>query len=196
MRKSSIAVPRRAVACRLCWTWLVWLFAACAAQAASPTYTLAGRVVRVADGDTLTLLISGVQHRIRLASIDAPETGHGRKRPNQPYGEASRRSLSGLVAGKSVVLRCYERDHYGRDVCDVPLEQGRTASQVQVATGMAWANLQGGGKYLRDRGLLAMERRARDQRLGLWRDKAPVPPWEWRRECWKALESGNSTPIC
>ena len=58
------------------------------------------------------------------------------------------------------------------------------------------ANLQGGGIYLRDRGLLAMERQARDQRLGLWRDKAPVPPWEWRQECWKALESGNSTPIC
>lgn len=174
---------------------LVGLLAACAAQASS-TYALVGRVVRVADGDTVTLLVSGVEHRVRLASIDAPEVGHGRKQPGQPYGQASRRALSDLVAGKSVVLRCYERDRYGRDVCDVPLGGGRTANQIQVATGMAWANQQGSGKYLRDDGLLALQRTARDQRLGVWRDKAPVPPWEWRWKCWKALESGNSTPIC
>ncbi|TAN30604.1 MAG: nuclease [Castellaniella sp.] len=183
------------VAGRLCGALLVGLLAVCAAQA-SATYALTGRVVHVADGDTLTLLVSGREHRIRLASIDAPEVGHGRKQPGQPYGQASRRALSELVAGKSVVLRCYEQDRYGRDVCDVPLGDGRTANRVQVATGMAWANQQGGGKYLRDDGMRALETKARDQRLGVWRDRAPVPPWDWRWKCWKALESGDSTPIC
>lgn len=195
MQNSGSAEAGRKVAGALCGVLLAGLLAACGAQASS-TYALAGRVVRVADGDTLTLLVSGAEHRIRLASIDAPEVGHGRKQPGQPYGQASRRALSDLVAGKSVTLRCYEQDQYGRDVCDVPVGDGRTANQIQVATGMAWANRQGGGKYLRDPGLESLERKARDQRLGVWRDKAPVPPWEWRWKCWKALESGNSTPIC
>lgn len=164
--------------------------------AAAGTYTLKGRVVRVADGDTLTLLIGKRSQRVRLASIDAPETGHGKKRPGQPYGQASRRALADLVAGQTLQLRCYEKDHYGREICDVPLADGRTANQVLVANGMAWANQQGGGKYLRDSSLLGLQRKAREQGLGLWQDAKPVAPWDWRRTCWKALENGQKTTIC
>lgn len=160
------------------------------------TYALSGRVVQVADGDTLTLLAGRQRHRIRLASIDAPETGHGRAQPGQPYGQAARKALADLAAGKTLTLRCYEQDQYGRDICDVPLGDGRQANRLMVAGGMAWANRQGGGKYLRDPGLADLERQARAQRLGLWRDPKPVPPWEWRWKCWKALETGQSTPIC
>lgn len=165
------------------------------ALAAAP-YTLSGRVVHVADGDTVTLLVAGGQHRVRLASIDAPEVGHGRERPGQPYGQASRRALADLVAGHSLDLHCYEQDQYGRDVCDIPLSGGRTANQVQVATGMAWANRQAGSKYLRDARLPGLERKARTQRLGLWQQAGAVAPWEWRWKCWRALESGRVTPMC
>ena len=177
--------------------WACFLGLAMGPAPAAQTYALAGRVVHVADGDTLTLQVPGEpSHRIRLASIDAPEVGHGRKQPGQPYGQASRRSLDSLVAGHSVTLRCYEQDQYGRDVCDVPLADGRAANQAQVAAGMAWANQQGGGKYLRDSRLPALERQARAQRLGLWRDAHPQPPWEWRWKCWKALETNGTSPIC
>ena len=38
--------------------------------------TLTGKIVKVADGDTITALDStNTQHRIRLQGIDAPETG-------------------------------------------------------------------------------------------------------------------------
>lgn len=178
------------------WAMVCSLVLACPGAWAANTYALSGRVVHVADGDTLTLRVGQAQHRIRLASIDAPETGHGKKRPGQPYGQASRRALADLIAGRTVTLRCYEQDHYGRDVCDVPLTDGRTASQAQVAAGMAWANQQGGGKYMRDAKLPALERQARTRRLGLWQQPGAVPPWEWRWKCWKALESGGSTPIC
>jgi endonuclease YncB( thermonuclease family) len=55
---------------------------------------LEGRVVSVADGDTVTLLDSNrQQHRIRLAGIDAPEKA-------QPFGQRSKQHLSNLAFGK------------------------------------------------------------------------------------------------
>ena len=57
---------------------------------------IAGRVVGVLDGDTITVLDAGKQqHRIRLAFIDAPEK-------SQPFGNASKRSLSALTIGQEV----------------------------------------------------------------------------------------------
>jgi endonuclease YncB( thermonuclease family) len=163
---------------------------------AAGAYTLAGQVVDVSDGDTLGVLVGRTRHRVRLASIDAPETSHGRQRPGQPYAQAARKALSDLVAGRSLTLRCYEQDRYGRDVCDVPLPDGRTANRAMVESGMAWANLQGGGKYLRDASLSSLERQAREQHLGLWRQPGAVAPWDWRWKCWDALENGRSTSIC
>ena len=159
-------------------------------------YALKGKVVRVADGDTLTLLAGRDRHRVRLASIDAPETGSGRLRPGQPYGQAARKALADLVAGRTLTLKCYEQDRYGRDICDVPLPGGGTANRVMVETGMAWANRQGAGKYLRDETLPGLERQARGRRLGLWRQPDAVAPWDWRWQCWDALENGRQAPIC
>ncbi len=122
-----------------------------------------------------------------------PETGHGRRRPGQPYGQAARKALSDLVAGRTLALRCYEQDRYGRDV---PLPGGGTANRAMVETGLAWANRQGGGKYLRDEAVAGLERRARDQGLGLWHQSGAVAPWDWRWQCWDALENGRSTSIC
>lgn len=49
---------------------------------------IAGRVVRVLDGDTIEVLQnSGALSRVRLAGIDAPEK-------KQPFGQRSRQSLS------------------------------------------------------------------------------------------------------
>ncbi|HEY9280569.1 MAG TPA: thermonuclease family protein [Eoetvoesiella sp.] len=148
-------------------------------------YQLTGRVVQVADGDTFTLLTDGRQHRVRLASIDAPETTKDRKQPGQPMAQRSKEALSHLIAGKTVDLSCYERDHYQRNICDVRLPDGSTANQQQVATGMAWANMEGRGKYMRDPKLPALEDQARRDKLGLWRDGSPVQPWVWRYQCWK-----------
>ena len=69
-----------------------------------------GRVVAIADGDTFTLLTPGNQQvKIRLAEIDAPESG-------QPYGQKSKQALSDLVFGKNVVVRVQTTDRYGRTV--------------------------------------------------------------------------------
>ena len=56
-------------AARLCIAALLF-----SAAANAPADTIRGKVVKIADGDTLTLLDSAnQQHRVRLAGIDAPE---------------------------------------------------------------------------------------------------------------------------
>jgi micrococcal nuclease len=147
-------------------------------------YALTGKVVQVSDGDTINLLVDKTQHRIRLASIDAPETSHGSDRPGQPFGEASRKNLADYVAGKTLTLTCYEKDHYGRDVCDVPAN-GTTANRLQVQDGMAWANQQAKGKFLRDKTLVGIQSDAEKKKRGLWAEPGAVAPWEWRVVCWQ-----------
>ena len=151
---------------------------------ASGQFTLTGKIIQVSDGDTINILVGQQTHRIRLASIDAPETAHGSARPGQPYGEASRKHLADYVAGKTLTLICFEKDRYDRDVCDVPVGD-TTANRLQVQYGMAWANQQGGGKYLRDHALVELEKKAKQAKLGLWAEPHAVAPWVWRFDCWQ-----------
>jgi endonuclease YncB( thermonuclease family) len=166
------------------------------AAAQKSAYTLEGRIVHVADGDTVTLLAGNKQHRIRLASIDAPETGHGSDKPGQPFGQAARRSLEAMVAGQTLTARCYEQDRYGRDVCDLPAAGNETANRKQVAAGYAWANTVRQGEYLRDASLPALQREAREARKGLWAQSSAVPPWVWRHDCWneRKCDAAASSP--
>lgn len=138
--------------------------------------TIAGRVVGVSDGDTITVLdAQHQQHKIRLAGIDAPES-------KQPFGQASKNHLSDLVFGRDVTLDCEKTDRYKRKVCVVMVD-GQDANMVQVAAGMAWWYRQ----YAKEQSAAqrssyeAAEVAAKAGRVGLWRDAAPVPPWEWRR---------------
>jgi len=154
-------------------------------------FSLTGKVVHVADGDTFTLLVEGERQRIRMASIDAPEITKGPDRPGQPMAQVSRRTLSDLIAGRTLTLQCFEKDRYGRNICDVPLPDGPTANRQMVAKGMAWVNMEGRGKFMRDRALPELEQKAKQERLGIWRDATPIPPWVWRYDCWKLSQCGR-----
>ena len=144
---------------------------ACAAHAE----TITGMVVGVTDGDTITVLDADkVQHKIRLAGIDAPEK-------KQAFGNRSKESLSDMVFDKTVNVETEKRDRYGRQIGKV-LVNGQDVNLVQVERGMAWFYRQ----YQReqspnDRRLYeAAEDAAKADRRGLWRDAAPVPPWVFR----------------
>ena len=150
------------------------ILACCGSAALAETFP--ARVVGISDGDTITVLAAGNQHRkIRLAGIDAPEK-------KQAFGQRSRQHLADLVFGKNVVLDCVKVDRYRRDVC-VVLVGGRDANLAQVEAGMAWWYR----KYSREQTAQqrvdyeAAEGRARAARAGLWVDPYPVPPWEWRK---------------
>lgn len=142
-----------------------------------PAETIIGRVVGLADGDTLTVLDHARrQHTIRLSGIDAPEKA-------QPFGQRSRTALSALAYGRQAVADCPKRDRYGRAVCAVRIE-GSDIGLEQIVAGMAWWYRQ----YAADQTPAARiayedaERSARAARRGLWQDSKPVPPWEWRHE--------------
>lgn len=137
--------------------------------------TIEGRVVGVADGDTITVLdASNTQHKIRLSGIDAPEK-------KQPFGNRSKESLSDLVFEKTVIVQTDKRDKYQREIGKV-LVDGIDANLAQVKRGMAWhykayEREQSG----RDRLVYAdAENAARTAKLGLWSDSDPVPPWDFR----------------
>jgi endonuclease YncB( thermonuclease family) len=154
------------------------LFAAllCLSAAAQPQ-TITGKVVAIADGDTLTVLdSSNKQYKIRLEGIDAPES-------NQDYGSRAKRSLSDLVFGKTVTVISRKKDKYGRMLGTVTLD-GKDINQEQINRGMAWfyrayqAELPANVAAVY--GLA--ETRARQEKRGLWADAAPMPPWDFRRD--------------
>lgn len=151
----------------------------------SVSYRLSGTVEHVLDGDTLRLDARARRERmVRLASVDAPE-GSTPGRPGQPFAQASKRMLADLAQGRRVTAACYETDAYGRDICDVSLADGISLNREMVRAGMAWANMEGRGKYLRDPVLPALQQDARAARRGLWAQDAPMAPWQWRHACWR-----------
>jgi endonuclease YncB( thermonuclease family) len=151
--------------------------AAAAISFAAAAHTIEGRVVRVSDGDTVTVLDGlHAQHRIRLAGIDAPEKA-------QPYGDASTRHLSEMVFGASVTVEYEKHDRYGRIVGKI-MKDGHDASLEQLRVGLAWHYKQYQREQTRaDRGAYAdVEHEAQQAHVGLWHDPAPVAPWTWRLE--------------
>ena len=93
--------------------------------------TLLGRVIRVQDGDTITVLDdTRTQHKIRLTGIDAPER-------RQAFGNVSRQSLAEQVAGQSVAVEWDKVDRYGRKVGKVLLG-GLDCNLEQIKRGLAW----------------------------------------------------------
>ena len=139
--------------------------------------TLTGRVVRIADGDTVTVLdAANAQHRIRLQGIDAPES-------HQAFGTQSKKNLSEMIFDREVTVEYEKTDQYGRIVGKILLDD-RDINLAQVKAGMAWHYKE----YQReqtpeDRELYAgAEDEARNARRGLWADADPIEPSEFRKE--------------
>lgn len=147
-------------------TLLIFLLVAITAQAA----TLQGKVVHIADGDTLTILVNGnKQIKIRLAGIDTPEEA-------QPFGNKAKQTLAALTFLKQVLVEVETKDRYGRSV-GVVIVNGLDANAELVRQGKAWVYR----KYASDQRLYALEAEAKQARRGLWASDKPIEPWSWRK---------------
>jgi micrococcal nuclease len=133
-------------------------------------HELRGKVVSIADGDTITVLDADKkQHKVRLTGIDAPEK-------KQAFGAKSKERLGELVAGKDVVVDWTKKDTYGRILGKV--RQGSLDVNLQmIKDGMAWHYR----SYSKSAELSMAEAEAKAVKKGLWADPNPVPPWEFRK---------------
>lgn len=132
---------------------------------------LSVRVVGITDGDTFKGLTNEKQEiRFRIYGIDAPEK-------NQAFGTRSKQYLSDLIFGKTVVIKVQSRrDRYGRPIVWVYTPAGKDVSAEMLKAGMAWhyKRYDSSPEYAR------YETNARKSRIGLWADKNPLAPWDFR----------------
>jgi micrococcal nuclease len=129
-----------------------------------------GKVIKIADGDTFTMIFDNdFDVRVRLNGIDCPEK-------NQPFSKRAKQLLSDFIFGKMVVVQYKEKDRYGRVIGDVFVD-GLNINYEMVKLGLAWHFK----RYSDDDKLDSLEKDARYKGIGIWSDKNPIPPWEWRK---------------
>lgn len=132
---------------------------------------ISGKVISIADGDTLTILDKDKrQHKIRLASIDAPEK-------SQDFGNVSKKSLSDMCYGRIASVLVKDKDKYNRSVGVVSCD-GLEANLEQVKRGMAWVYK----KYASERKYFEAEEEAKSAKIGIWSGVDLVPAWEFRKK--------------
>ena len=127
------------------------------------------RVLRVVDGDSITVKVDQTKYRIRLAEIDAPEL-------DQAWGAESKAALRKKLQNEEVALEVIDVDRYNRLVARVFLN-GRHINREMISEGHAWVYLE----YLRDESLVPPEAEARAKKLGLWAFEGAMAPWRWRK---------------
>ena len=127
-------------------------------------------VVSVYDGDTITVRTTETI-KIRLYGIDSPEL-------KQPFGQASKQAMSGLVFGKKVTVKPDKKELYGRTIARVEVD-GRDVSTTMAETGMAhWYK-----QYAkRDTELQSAQTKAKSAKLGVWSVPNAIAPWEYRKQ--------------
>ena len=130
------------------------------------------KVIRIMDGDTMEVLYKNTPRKIRLAHIDCPEN-----KGAQPFGNKAKKALSDLCFGQMVTVHGEKLDRYGRLIAIVTNDQNQVINQEMIKRGMAWHFK----KYSHDSVYANLEIAARKNRIGLWQEPNPSPPWEWRK---------------
>ena len=157
---------------------------------AQVTRSISGHVVDVYDGDTISVMDADrSEWKVRLAAIDAPEL-------SQAFGKKARKELLELVLDHPVTVT-FDRTDGDRVVGTVKLESQReilgavfpiNINQYLVGQGFAWYDRSfENAQTSEERRLYSkLEAQARSDKKGLWAEKNPVPPWEFR---------GRSLPV-
>ena len=130
------------------------------------------KVISITDGDTFRgLTMDNEEIKFRVYGIDAPER-------NQAFGTRSKQYFADLIFGKTVGIQVQENDYFGRWVVWVYTPDGKDVSAEMLKAGMAWHFK----KYDKSKEYASFENKARLNGVGLWVDKKPIAPWEFRRK--------------
>jgi endonuclease YncB( thermonuclease family) len=128
-----------------------------------------GKVIKIADGDTYTLLNDENKPvKIRMYGMDCPEK-------MQPYGRVAKDYLASLIFSKIVEIKVLKADRFGR-ILAVTFCEGKNINEEMLKAGLAWHY-----KYYDSNARWAeLEQKAKEKKVGLWKDSHPIAPWEWR----------------
>jgi len=135
------------------------------------THYITGKVVRVADGDTFTLLTEGEQQRIRLYGVDCPERG-------QPYNRVATSFTKEMLSLGRVKVKEMDVDRYGRIVGMVYIADTINLNERLLEAGLAWHYT----TYDNNPIWADKELAARKAGRGLWVEPDVIAPWHWRNE--------------
>ena len=130
-----------------------------------------GVVIKVIDGDSIIIDVKNKRKMVRLWGIDSPERG-------MKYAEAAKRFVEHNVLGKSVKVRPYYKDEYGRVVADIFVNENNIAEAI-LENGFAWVHIYYCKKEICRKWRNIQENACRNKR-GLWLDPSPRPPWEYK----------------
>lgn len=137
------------------------------------TLEIRAKIIRVIDGDTAEMMYHDVFLKVRLDHIDAPEIRGG-----QAYGRAAGQYLRKYIEGKEVLLKGQRKlDGFGRFLATVYTLEGLNVNKEMVKNGYAWHY----ARYSKDTSYKDLEVEAKQYRRGLWREKSPIAPWEFRK---------------
>jgi len=131
-------------------------------------------VLKVIDGDTIYIKSDNGRKKVRLRYIDAPEI-------KQPYGDMARIFLDNELDDKRITVNSDYKDRYGRDIGDIFVYNKNEAIYINaklIKSGNAWVYK----TYRKNTYLMNLENIAKDNKLGLWKDKSPIKPWEYRKK--------------
>ncbi|HHW7568864.1 TPA: thermonuclease family protein [Mannheimia haemolytica] len=137
------------------------------------------KVVGISDGDTLTCLVNKTPLKIRLQHIDAPEQA-------QPYGNKAKQALAQFVFQQNITAIVSGYDRYQRLLATLYLN-GKNINLALVENGMAWA-------YTTKREYIEAQNQAKHAKIGLWQDKFPINPSQWRKEHTSTLPQAVKKP--
>lgn len=133
--------------------------------------TLTAKVIGIKDGDTVVVLDSlKYQTTLRLAEVDCPEK-------SQPFGTKAKQFTSDQIYLKTIKYVVTDIDRYGRSIAKIYYDDNKYLSAEIIKYGLGWHYK----RYSTSKELANFENSARLHKLGLWYDKNPVAPWDWRR---------------
>jgi endonuclease YncB( thermonuclease family) len=132
---------------------------------------LIGKVIKVSDGDTITVLDSNNKKRkVRLDRIDAPES-------KQSFGIKSRNYLAKLIENKKATIQYKKVDRYKRILGIVKLDD-MDVNLHMVSTGHAWHY----SHYDKTLSYKDAQNNAKQKKLGLWKESNPIEPYLFRKQ--------------
>jgi endonuclease YncB( thermonuclease family) len=136
----------------------------------SHAQVLQGKVVKIADGDSFTILTDGkMQVRVRMHGIDAPEKG-------QAYSQVSKQYLSNLIFNQKVTVEVNSRDKYRR-VVGMVFVGDKNINETMLSEGLAWHFI----RYDKNKTWSSLQEQAKRAKKGLWKDANPIAPWDYRK---------------